>query len=127
MLVKVVDASAIGAVIFGEPEGPTVVRRLAGKRLMAPELIFFELASICVKKLRLYPDSRDQILRAFAMSKRLAMEAVEVEYPQVVLIAERYGVSAYDASYLWLAIRLRAELVTLDKKLEKAWHESGQE
>ena len=121
MLVKVVDASAVGAVIFGEPEGPTVVRQLAGNRLVAPELIFFELASICVKKLRRYPDSREQILRAFAMLKRLAMESVEVEYPEVVLVAERYGVSAYDASYLWLARRLGVGLVTLDRKLEKAW------
>lgn len=119
MLVKVADASAIGAVILGEPEGPPMVRRLA-----APELIFFELASICVKKLKLYPDFRQQILQAFAILKRLAMESVEVEYPEVVLVAERYGVSAYDASYLWLARRLEVELITLNRKLEKACQES---
>ena len=124
MLVKVVDASAIGSVIFGEPEGPSVVRRLAGMRLVAPELIFFELASICVKKLKIYPEFRQQLLDAFVILNRLAMEPVEVEYVEVVLIAERYGVSAYDASYLWLARRLGAELITLDRRLEKAWQES---
>ena len=127
MLVKVVDASAVGAVIFGEPEGPNVVRQLAGNRLLAPELIFFELASICVKKLRRYPEYRRAILDAFTMLKRLAMETVEVDYPDVVLVAERYGLSAYDASYLWLARRLGAELVTLDGKLGKIWHGNGGE
>ncbi|MBW1717569.1 MAG: type II toxin-antitoxin system VapC family toxin [Deltaproteobacteria bacterium] len=121
MLVKVVDASAIGAVIFGEPEGPAIVRRLAGNRLVAPELIFFEIASICVKKLKRYPEYRQNILASFAMLKRLAMEPVEVQYSEVVLLAERHGLTAYDASYLWLAKQLGAELVTLDKELQRAW------
>lgn len=125
ILVKVVDASAIGAVIFGEPEGPTIVRQLAGNRLVAPELIFFELASVCVKKLSRYPESRNAILESFGMVKRLAMQSVEVEYPEVVLVAEHYRMSAYDACYLWLARRLEAELVTLDKKLWKVWRESN--
>lgn len=127
MLVKVVDASAVGAVIFGEPEGPTIVRQLARNRLVAPELIFFELASVCVKKLSRYPESRNAILESFGMLKRLAMQSVEVEYPEIVLVAERYRISAYDASYLWLARGLEAELVTLDKKLRKVWRESNQE
>jgi predicted nucleic acid-binding protein len=35
-------------------------------------------------------------------------------------LAVMTGLSAYDASYLWLARRLGAELVTLDKQLAKA-------
>ncbi|MBW2066555.1 MAG: type II toxin-antitoxin system VapC family toxin [Deltaproteobacteria bacterium] len=121
MLVKVVDASAIGALLFGEPEGPNTARRLSGNRLVAPELLFFEVASICLKKLKRYPDHRQSILKAFGMLRRLPLESVEVDHAEVVLLAERHWLTTYDASYLWLARRLGAELVTLDQRLEKAW------
>jgi predicted nucleic acid-binding protein len=35
----------------------------------------------------------------------------------IVHLADKMGLTAYDASYLWLARRLDAELVTLDRKL----------
>ena len=35
----------------------------------------------------------------------------------VVLIAQATGLTAYDASYVWLAGSLGADLVTLDKQL----------
>ena len=38
----------------------------------------------------------------------------------VLDLAERTGLTAYDASYLWLARELKAELVTLDRKLAAA-------
>jgi len=121
MLVKVVDASAIGALLFGEPEGPNIANRLSGSRLAAPGLLFFEVASVCLKKLKRYPERRQSILKAFEMLRRLTIETVEVDHAEVVLLAERNGLTAYDASYLWLARRLEAELVTLDQRLNEAW------
>ena len=121
MLVKVVDASAIGSLLFGEPEGPNIANRLSGSRLAAPELLFFEVASVCLKKLKRYPDRRQSILKAFEMLRRLTIESVEVDHAEVVLLAERNEITAYDATYLWLARRLEAELVTLDQRLEDAW------
>ena len=38
----------------------------------------------------------------------------------VVLLATATGTTAYDASYLWLAASLGADLVTLDDRLAKA-------
>jgi predicted nucleic acid-binding protein len=121
MLVKVVDASAIGALLFGEPEGLNIANRLSGSRLAAPELLFFEVASVCLKKLKLYPECRQSILKAFEMLRRLTIELVAVDHADVVLLAEHNELTAYDASYLWLARRLEAELVTLDQGLEDAW------
>ncbi len=54
------------------------------------------------------------------MYRRLPMEIVSVDLAEAVSIADRFGLSAYDASYLWLARALDAELVTLDKKLDAA-------
>ena len=39
---------------------------------------------------------------------------------QLLGLAERIGLTAYDASYLWLARRTGAELVTLDRRLAAA-------
>ena len=36
-------------------------------------------------------------------------------------VARSTGLTACDASYLWLAREMRLELVTLDKSLDKAW------
>ena len=42
-----------------------------------------------------------------------------MDIADVTLVAQALGVTAYDASYLWLAGYLGADLVTLDKRLER--------
>jgi len=44
----------------------------------------------------------------------------DVSHTDAVLIAREAGVSTYDASYVWLAGWLGADLVTLDRRLEAA-------
>jgi predicted nucleic acid-binding protein len=50
----------------------------------------------------------------------LGVAAVAVDHDGTVDLALKTGLTAYDASYLWLARRLGAELVTLDKELGRA-------
>lgn len=59
MAVKVVDASAIAAILFNEPDAPKVVAAIADDALVAPSLLAYELASVCLKKIRLHPDRHD--------------------------------------------------------------------
>jgi len=120
MAVRVVDASALGAVLFGEPAAEAVASQLSQASLVAPALLPFELANIAVKKLRRYPEQRAALLHAYALSDRLSIEIVAVDRIAVVSVAEETGLTAYDASYLWLARQLGAELVTLDEKLHAA-------
>ena len=120
MTVKVVDASALGAVLFGEPEGAAVAIRLKDAVLVAPLLLAFELANICLKKIRRHPGQRQSLLNAFALHDRMAIEPLAIDQPAALRLAEQTGLTAYDASYLWLARSLEAELVTLDRKLQAA-------
>ncbi len=120
MAVKVVDASALGALLFGEPEGPAVADRLRDAELIAPHLLGFEIANICLKKIRRHPAQRDALLEAFGMADRMPIAAVEVEHADALRLAEQTGLSAYDASYLWLSRQHGAELVTLDQRLAAA-------
>jgi predicted nucleic acid-binding protein len=120
MPVKVVDASALGALLFGEPDGAAIVDRLRGAELIAPALLPFEVANTCVKKMRRYPDQRDALMAAFGMLDRMEVGVVEIDQGEALLLAEQSGLTAYDASYLWLARRTGSELVTLDRQLEAA-------
>ena len=117
---KVVDASALAALLFAEPEAETIAQRLEGARLAAPSLLDFELANVCLTKMRRQPSEREAIRAAFRLAHRLRVETVAVDYTAVVGLAQATGLTAYDASYLWLARALDAELVTLDRKLAAA-------
>jgi predicted nucleic acid-binding protein len=120
MATKVIDASALGALLFGEPDGPVVAERLRESRLIAPALLPFEVANICLKKMRRHPDLRDGLMNAFALLLQMEVGIVAVDQRETVALAERVGLSAYDASYLWLARETMSELVTLDRRLEAA-------
>ena len=50
MSVRVVDASALGALVFGEPKAEEIARILGDSPLAAPALIWFKwLASACAR------------------------------------------------------------------------------
>jgi predicted nucleic acid-binding protein len=120
MEVKVVDASALGAILFKEPEREGIARRLEGARLIAPSLLEFEITNACISKMRRHPESRPGILRSFELRSELAIETAEIDFVEMLYLAEETGSTGYDASYLWLARRHNAELVTLDRALAQA-------
>jgi predicted nucleic acid-binding protein len=106
--------------LFGEPDGSVVAERLRESRLIAPALLPFEVANIGLKKMRRHPDRRNGLMNAFGMLPRMYVGIVEVDQEEAITLAERVGLSAYDASYLWLARETGSELVTLDSRLEAA-------
>lgn len=118
--VKAVDASAVAALLFGEPDADAMAERLKNARLVAPALLDYELANVCLVKLRRHPAQRDALLAAFALRENLGIEVLGVNQSEVLTLAETSGLTAYDASYLWIARSLEAELVTLDKRLALA-------
>lgn len=118
--VRVVDASALAALLFGEPEAEAIAARLGNARLVAPTLMPYELANVCVVKCRRHPGERDALLAAFGMRTKLRVEEVAVDHRAALTLVLASGLTLYDASYLWLARELAADLVTLDRQLERA-------
>lgn len=57
---------------------------------------------------------------AFRLRSQLNVEVISIDHDAVASLALETGLTAYDASYLWLAKQLRVELVTLDKQLARA-------
>ena len=120
MSVLVVDASALGALVFGEPGAEEIAEVLSHGPMVAPALLWFELTSVCLRKVSIYPAQKEQILIAFLSARKLAIEIGDVDHLEVIELARKTGLTSYDASYLWLALHLKGELITLDKKLLKA-------
>ncbi len=120
MATKVVDASAVGALLFGEPDAGAVATALAGAELVAPTLLPFEVANICLKKIRRHRADREALRGAFSLFGRMGIRFVEVDDEETLDLGEQTNLTAHDASYLWLSRRLSAELVTLNRQLARA-------
>ena len=117
----VVDCSALAAVLFEEPMRDEAMRRLAHRTLHAPTLIEHEVASVALKKFRQgWPAASIEL--ALGDFDKQAIELHRIEIPAQCELAQRFGLSAYDAAYLRLAQRLRAPLATFDRALAEAAH-----
>lgn len=115
----VVDASALAAITFNEPAADAVRRRLLGSTLFAPTLAGYEMSNIARKKARRHPGEAAAAFRALAQvfEPRWGITWRAVDHTDAALIAIDTGLSVSDASYLWLAGSLGADLVTLDARL----------
>ncbi len=117
----VVDASVMGALFFQEPEAEFAEKRLSHCKWAAPVLLEYEMGSIFLKKLKLYPKLRAQLESCYQVFCESAIERVEVPVSSVIPISEKFGLTIYDASYFWLASALEVDLFTFDKALSAAW------
>lgn len=109
----------LSALLFEEETREAARQALVGKTLHAPMLLDSEIVSVATKKHRA-GKADALILRALSA---YVDQDIEFHRPDVEAqygLALRYGVSPYDAAYLWLAGVLQAPLVTFDVKLAKA-------
>ena len=123
MALAVVDASAVAAIVFGEPGAEDVTSRLEDLELAAPSLLPYEVANVAAFKLRRRLLPLQQVASGLDLFARFGITLHGADPAALATVAERTGLTAYDAAYLWLAASLGAELVTLDRKLERAWRD----
>lgn len=116
--VAVVDASALAALLFGEPSGPAVASRLEKKRLFAPTLLRYEMANVCRRKMQTASEKKTDLLSALGLFHELGIQEVQIPPVDLIRVARATGLTSYDAAYLWLSQELDAELVTLDHNLD---------
>lgn len=116
----VVDASALGAIMFDEPESAELRAHLEGETLLAPALLDYELSNLALNKIRRRPQTVAAALAVLDAALKLPISRVAVPAVEVSALAARTGLTAYDASYLWLATTRDVELVTLDGPLATA-------
>jgi len=115
----VVDASALAALAFLEPGRDAIGQSLEGATVFAPSLLKYEMANIVVTRMRREPAETRFLLEALhhAIHEDWGIAWRDVDATEAALVARTTGLTAYDASYVWLAGYLGADLVTLDKKI----------
>lgn len=118
----VIDASAMVAMVRSEPEQEALERVLeqrkrAGVTLIAPTTLWLESVNSLVRRHRW---TSAAVLEALHVIDAFGIEEAAVSRPLLFLaldLAERHGLTSYDACYLALAIAEDAELLTLDGDL----------
>lgn len=121
----VVDASAMITFLRSEPGADAVLqvisaRKRSGGALLVPAGFWLEIVNSLIRRHRM---SSAEVLEALTEIDAFGIQAVQLERPMVLMVldlAERFGLTGYDASYLALAITERADLLTLDGELTSA-------
>ena len=129
----VLDCSATLPWVFASeatPETDALLDELAaGRRAWVPALWHLEVANVM-----LGAQKRGQIDRAGVEKFMATLRALEIEvddettavaWTRTLGLGQAYGLTAYDAAYLELALRKGVPLASLDEPLRKACKKAG--
>jgi predicted nucleic acid-binding protein len=115
----VVDASAILAVLLGEPHREAIIAACATATLCAPASLTWEVGnalSAALKRKRLDELTARRAVRAF---DTIPIRWLPVDLETAVGLAAVHDLYAYDAYLLVTAQASRAPLLTLDRRLRE--------
>ena len=113
---KVIDASALAAVAFAEADDERVMAEIDGHRLHAPALLAFEVTNTAWKKAHRHRAQAEAFLEALDLLWHLDLNYRDVDHRAIVKLGLETNLTAYDASYVWLARSLQMPLVSLDRR-----------
>jgi predicted nucleic acid-binding protein len=131
----VLDASAALAWIFERADAAeaahskAVLKDLKHRPVFVPILWHIEVLNALVVAQRRGVVSTSKAVDFLTKLNRLPIQTDEIAVPSrkapIFTLATQYGLSAYDATYLELALRIGAALATFDKKLMQACRMAG--
>ena len=116
----VIDTSALIAVIVGEPERDAIVSVTSGQTLIGPGSIPWEVGNAFTAMMKQRRIKVADARRGLEIFDSIPLRYVHIDMANVVSIAARLSIYAYDAYYLDCAERCRAPLLTLDRPLRRA-------
>ena len=122
---KVVDASVFAAIAFNEPQKLEAESLIVGHEVYVPFLLAFEITNIARKKVLSTPTERPAIFRSLGAALHSDINWTPVDFNETLALALETSLTAYDASYLYLAQTLGFPLATFDRKLSAAAHSRG--
>src|SRR5262249_27556356 len=121
----VIDASAVVAVLLGEPERPALIRATTGVVLFAPRALPWEVGNALVAAIRRRRLTVLEAQRAWMAYRAVPLRLVEVDVGRAIALALEHGLYAYDGYMLLLARDRALPLLTLDVSLASAARRAG--
>ncbi len=116
----VIDTSALVAVILGEPERDALVAVTSGQTLIGPGSIPWEVGNAFTAMLKQRRIEVADAQRGLEIFDSIPVRYVDINMANVVALAARVNMYAYDAYFLDCAARYRAPLLTLARALRRA-------
>lgn len=119
----VIDTSALICVLVGEPERSKIVKISGGNSLIGPGSIPWEIGnafSAMFKRNRL---TLVEAQKGFEIFNNIPIRYIKPNFAEVLRLSNQAGIYAYDAYVLECAIRQKAPLLTLDRKLRAIAYE----
>ena len=122
----VLDASMAATWMLPDEATPSandILTRLETEEALSPTLLWFELRHVLInaeRRGRLGAGETVSLMQT--ISAMPIVDAGRGNDHSILRLAGKHGISAYDASYLALALAERVMLATLDKRLAAAAH-----
>ena len=127
----VLDASFVIAWAYREapPELDSLIRQVVEGVACVPAHWILEITDSLViseRRGKLQSGQRQEILKTIKLLPIKTDDETWLRgWDAIPALAERFGLSTYDATYLELAMRLQVPLATLDQDLARAAREAG--
>lgn len=116
----VIDTSALVAVIVGEPERNKLIEITKGNNLIGPGSIPWEIGNAFSSMFKRNRLSVEEAQKGLLIFSSIPLRYIEPDFIRVLRLSKEKNMYAYDAYFLDCAIRHKAPLLTLDKKLKAA-------
>jgi len=114
------DASAAISVLVNEASKPDLLIATAGRNLIAPNSVFWEVGNAFSAMLKRQALPLRTAIKALDLFNSLPIRYVDVNLSEALQVAHDAGIYAYDAYLLVCARTFNAPLLTLDKALKRA-------
>lgn len=121
----VTDASVLLAVIADEPEKARLIEQTAGRELVAPHSVHWEVGNAFSAMLRRKRTTLELALRALEVYRNIPIRFLDVDLAESLRLAAELNLYAYDAYLVRCSIQYRLPLISLDRKLLAAARSAG--
>ena len=114
----VIDTSALIAVIVGEPERRRIIEITTGNILIGPGSIPWEIGNAFSAMFKQNRLTLDEVRKGLIIFDSIPLRYIKPDFVNALKISKQTNIYAYDAYFLDCAIRHKAPLLTLDRKLK---------
>jgi len=116
----VIDTSALIAVIVGQPERNRIIKFTTGNTLIGPGSIIWEIGNAFSAMLKQNRLTLDEARKGLAIFDSIPLQYSKTDFVNALKLSKQGNMYAYDAYFLDCAIRHKAPLLTLDRRLKTA-------
>jgi predicted nucleic acid-binding protein len=113
------------AVLTNEPHKGQLISITEGAELLAPSSLHWEIGNAFSAMFRQQRISFDEAVEAVKIYQQIPVRFSDIELEVALELSDRLGIYAYDAYVIGCALKHRARLLSLDRRMIAAAGEVG--